>query len=130
MALILLIDDDPQVRTVLKGFLQIGGHRVIEAENGRQGQRRLLDEQVDLVITDIVMPESDGFEVIMSSARKDSSLKIIAITGGSPNLTQQTLLTIAQRMSVSKVLAKPVTCEALLTAVQDALAATAPQQLL
>lgn len=130
MAQILLIDDDPQVRTVLKGFLQIGGHRVIEAENGRQAQKLLLDDQVDLVITDIVMPESDGFEVIMSSARQDSPLKIIAITGGSPNLTQQTLLTIAQRMPVNKVLAKPVTCEALLTAVQDALAAPAPQQLL
>jgi len=129
MALILLIDDDPQVRTVLKGFLQIGGHRVVEAENGRQAQKQLLAEQVDLVITDIVMPESDGFEVIMSSACTDTPPKIIAITGGSPNLTQQTLLAIAQRMPVNKVLAKPVTCEALLTAVQDALAAPAPHKL-
>lgn len=129
MALILLIDDDPQVRTVLKGFLQIGGHRVIEAENGRQAPKLLLAEQADLVITDIVMPESDGFEVIMSSARTDNPPKIIAITGGSPNLTQQTLLTIAQRMPVNKVLAKPVTCEALLAAVQDTLAAPAPHKL-
>lgn len=129
MALILLIDDDPQVRTVLKGFLKIGGHRVVEAENGRQAQKQLLAEQVDLVITDIVMPESDGFEVIMSSARTDTPPKIIAITGGSPNLTQQTLLAIAQRMPVNKVLAKPVTCEALLAAVQDALAAPAPHKL-
>jgi len=129
MALILLIDDDPQVRTVLKGFLQIGGHRVVEAENGRQAQKQLLAEQVDLVITDIVMPESDGFEVIMSSACTDTPPKIIAITGGSPNLTQQTLLAIAQRMPVNKVLAKPVTCEALLAAVQDALAAPAPHKL-
>lgn len=129
MALILLIDDDPQVRTVLKGFLQIGGHRVVEAENGRQAQKQLLAEQVDLVITDIVMPESDGFEVIMSSACTDTPPKIIAITGGSPNLTQQTLLAIAQRMPVNKVLAKPVTCEALLAVVQDALAAPAPHKL-
>ncbi|QOX78889.1 response regulator [Trichlorobacter lovleyi] len=129
MALILLIDDEPQVRTVLKGFLQIGGHRVVEAENGRQAHKLLLAEQVDLVITDIVMPESDGFEVIMSSARTDNPPKIIAITGGSPNLTQQTLLAIAQRMPVNKVLAKPVTCEALLAAVQDTLAAPAPHKL-
>jgi CheY-like chemotaxis protein len=121
MAKILLIDDDPQVRAVLKGFLQIGGHEVLEAGNGIQARKFLTVVQTDLVITDIVMPESDGFEVIMSCARKDQPLKIIAITGGSPNLTQQTLLTIAQKMPVNKVLSKPVTCEELLTAVQDVL---------
>ena len=122
MAKILLIDDDPQVRAVLKGFLQIGGHEVLEAANGVQARKRLHNVTVDLVITDIVMPESDGFEVIMSCVREDQSLKIIAITGGSPNLGQQTLLTIAQKMPVSKVLAKPVTCEELISAVHDVLA--------
>ena len=122
MAKILLIDDDPQVRAVLKGFLQIGGHEVLEAANGVQARKLLQNVTVDLVITDIVMPESDGFEVIMSCARKDQPLKIIAITGGSPNLAQQTLLTIAQKMPVNKVLAKPVTCEELISAVQDVLA--------
>ena len=121
MAKILLIDDDPQVRAVLKGFLQIGGHEVLEAANGVQARKRLHNVTVDLVITDIVMPESDGFEVIMSCARKEQPLNIIAITGGSPNLAQQTLLTIAQKMPVKKVLAKPVTCEELLSAVQDVL---------
>jgi len=121
MAKILLIDDDPQVRAVLKGFLQIGRHQVLEAGNGVQAKKLLTDVQADLVITDIVMPESDGFEVIMSCARKDQPLKIIAITGGSPNLAQQTLLAIAQKMPVNKVLSKPVTCEELLTAVQDVL---------
>ena len=121
MAKILLIDDDPQVRAVLKGFLQIGGHQVMEAENGVQARKLLLNAAVDLVITDIVMPESDGFEVIMSCVREDQSLKIIAITGGSPNLGQQTLLTIAQKMPVNKVLSKPVTCEELLASVQEVL---------
>ena len=120
VAKILLIDDDPQVRAVLKGFLQIGGHQVLEAANGIQAQK-LLNVAVDLVITDIVMPESDGFEVIMSCVRKDQPLKIIAITGGSPNLAQQTLLTIAQKMPVNKVLSKPVTCEELISAVQEVL---------
>mgnify|MGYP000853124357 CR=1 len=121
MAKILLIDDDPQVRAVLKGFLQIGGHQVMEAENGVQARKLLLNAAVDLVITDIVMPESDGFEVIMSCVRKDQPLKIIAVTGGSPNLAQQTLLTIAQKMPVNKVLSKPVTCEELISAVQEVL---------
>ena len=121
MAKILLIDDDPQVRAVLKGFLQIGGHTVMEAENGVQARKLLLNAAVDLVITDIVMPESDGFEVIMSCVRKDQPLKIIAVTGGSPNLAQQTLLTIAQKMPVNKVLSKPVSCEELISAVQEVL---------
>ena len=121
MAKILLIDDDPQVRAVLKGFLQIGGHTVMEAENGVQARKLLLNAAVDLVITDIVMPESDGFEVIMSCHRKDQPLKIIAVTGGSPNLAQQTLLTIARKMPVNKVLSKPVSCEELISAVQEVL---------
>ncbi|MDK9718637.1 MAG: response regulator [Trichlorobacter sp.] len=121
MAKILLIDDDPQVRAVLKGFLQIGGHEVLEAGNGIQARKTLTEVQTDLVITDIVMPESDGFEVIMSCSRNNQPLKIIAISGGSPNLAQQPLLAIAQKMPVHKVLSKPVTCEELLTAVQDVL---------
>lgn len=121
MAKILLIDDDPQVRAVLKGFLQIGRHQVLEAANGIQAQKLFLNEPVDLVITDIVMPESDGFEVIISCVRKDQPFKIIAITGGSPNLTQQTLLTIAKKMPVNKVLSKPITCEELISAVQEVL---------
>ncbi|MCE1226429.1 MAG: response regulator [Geobacteraceae bacterium] len=121
MAKILLIDDDPQVRAVLKGFLQIGGHAVLEAANGVQARKLLQNTTFDLVLTDIVMPESDGFEVIMSCVRKDQPPKIITITGGSPNLAQQTLLTIAQKMPVTKVLAKPVSCEELLSAVQDVL---------
>ncbi len=121
MAKILLIDDDPQVRSVLREFLQIGRHTVLEAANGVQARKLLPDTAVDLVVTDIVMPESDGFEVIMSCVRKDPALKIIAITGGSPNLAQQTLLTIAQKMPVNKVLSKPVTCEELLASVQEVL---------
>jgi CheY-like chemotaxis protein len=126
MAKILLIDDDAQVRAVLKGFLQIGGHDVLEAGNGVQARKMLTEVQVDLVITDIVMPESDGFEVIMSCARQNPLLKIIAITGGSPNLAKQPLLAIASKMPVNKVLSKPVTCEELLTAVQDVLNSTEP----
>jgi CheY-like chemotaxis protein len=121
MAKIVLIDDDPQVRSVLKGFLQIGGHEVLEAANGVQAQKILTEVQNDLIITDIVMPEADGFEVIMSCARKDHPLKIIAITGGSPNLAQQMLLSIAQKMPINKVLSKPITCEELLSAVNETL---------
>jgi CheY-like chemotaxis protein len=126
MAKILLIDDDAQVRAVLKGFLQIGGHEVLDAENGLKVQSILQKYQADLVITDIVMPESDGFEIIMSCARQNPLLKIIAITGGSPNLAKQPLLAIASKMPVNKVLSKPVTCEELLTAVQDVLNSTEP----
>ena len=121
MVKILLVDDDPQVRAVLTGFLQIGGHEVLEAENGTQARKILAKQLPDLMVTDIVMPESDGFELIMSCANREQPLKVIAITGGSPNLTQQSLLTVAQKMPVNKVLSKPVTCEELLTAVQDVL---------
>lgn len=121
MALILLVDDDPQVRSVLKGFLQIGHHNVHEADDGHEAIRQVELLHPDLVITDIVMPQSDGFELIMSLAERPDSPGIIAITGGSANLNQQYLLSITRKMPVCQVLAKPVSCEMLLTAVEDSL---------
>lgn len=121
MALILLVDDDPQVRSVLKGFLQIGDHNVHEADDGHEAIKQVELLHPDLVISDIVMPQSDGFELIMSLAERPDSPGIIAITGGSANLNQQYLLSITRKMPVCQVLAKPVSYEMLLTAVEDAL---------
>ncbi len=129
MAKIILIDDDPQVRSVLAGFLKIGNHQVVEAENGQQGLQHLSHEQPDLIITDIVMPETDGFELIMALANKEPPLRVIAISGGSRGLQQEMLIGVAQSMPVNKVLAKPVSCEVLLAAVEDALTSPPPRTL-
>ena len=64
MAKILLIDDEENARVLTAQFLELAGHQVVTAENGIQGHERALESAFDLVITDIIMPEKEGFETI------------------------------------------------------------------
>ncbi|MEO5957891.1 MAG: response regulator [Opitutaceae bacterium] len=82
MARILLIDDDDDVRTVLRLTLIHFGHTVIEARNGREGLELFAEARPELVITDIVMPEKEGLEVIIELRAHRPPVKIIAISGG------------------------------------------------
>lgn len=125
MAKILLIDDDNDVRTMLRLTLAHFGHTVIEASNGRAGVNLFRQEGGDLLITDIVMPEKDGLEVVMEIKRVRPSVKIIAISGGGRNSATE-YLHIAKLMGASKVIAKPFSSETLMAAVDELLAAGGP----
>lgn len=125
MAHILLIDDDSQVRMVLEGFLIHDGHQVLSAANGKEAQALLNGRAFDLVLTDIVMPEQDGFEIIMQLVAQPNRPRIVAISGGSPSLPQQKLLSMASRMPIEKVLSKPISYEQLSRAVAEVVAAPA-----
>ncbi len=127
MAHILLIDDDRLVRTTLANFLAHDGHQVTEAGNGAEAKQLLSVETFDLVLTDIIMPEQDGLEVLMSQFMRPDRPKIIAISGGSPNLPQQELLDVALKMKADAVLSKPVSYETLSAAVKSALAGSEGQ---
>jgi len=126
MARILLIDDDPQVRSVLEGFLNHDRHQVVCAANGREAFRLLEQQRFDLMLTDIVMPEQDGFEIIMHVTLQPDRPRIIAISGGSSRLSQQTLLSMASKMRIERVLAKPISYQQLSAAVTEVLATAHP----
>jgi YesN/AraC family two-component response regulator len=125
MARILLIDDDESVRTILYLTLVHAGHEVIEARNGREGLDLFRQGSVDLVITDIVMPEKEGFEVVMKIRKKNPTLKIIAISGGGLHNAAHYLHT-AKLLGAAKVLAKPFSNETLMTAVNELLGLPPP----
>ncbi len=61
---ILLVEDDPLLLTVLRELLEFGGHSVVTCVNGREAVQQLSVTQIDLVITDLSMPEMDGLELI------------------------------------------------------------------
>ena len=126
MALILLIDDDDSLRSMLRLTLTDSGHTVIEARNGREGLALFPHACADLVITDIVMPESEGFEVLMTLRDKQPPVRIIAISGG--GLQSPTdYLQMAKGMGAAKVLEKPFSNEALMAAIDEVLAEPAPE---
>jgi CheY-like chemotaxis protein len=120
MARILLIDDNNDVRTVLRLTLSHFGHTVIEARNGKEGLDLFKHANADLVITDIVMPEKEGFEVLMKLLHKHPSMKIIAISGGGRHNATHYLHT-AKLLGAAKVLAKPFTNEVLMATVNELL---------
>jgi len=116
MARILLIDDDDAVRTMLRLTLAHFGHTVIEARDGKEGLELFQHANVDLLITDIVMPEKEGLEVLMELRKRQPPVKIIAISGGD-------YLHMAKLMGAAKVLAKPFSTDVLIAAVNELLPA-------
>ena len=116
MAKILLIDDEENARVLTTQFLELAGHQVVTAENGIQGHERAFD----LVITDIIIPEKEGFEMIKDLKRERPGLPILAISGGGV-IQSDELLEMAVSIAASAVLSKPFKRKALLAAVQKAL---------
>jgi CheY-like chemotaxis protein len=125
MARILLIDDDDPLRIVLSQSLTRFGHAVIEARNGKEGLELFPHANADVVITDIVMPEKGGFEVLMELRKKQPPVKIIAMSGGGQQSAVDYLHT-AKLMGAKRVLAKPFSSETLIAAINELLAGREP----
>lgn len=121
MAKILLIDDDEPVRAVTRRMLEGAGHRVIEARNGREGVELFSRHAVDLVVTDMIMPEQEGVETVRKLLDENRRVKIIAISGGGrAHFTG--FLDVARALGAKHSLEKPYTKEQLLAAVDKVLA--------
>ncbi len=126
MARILLIDDDSSVRDMLSLTLEHFGHTVIQARNGQEGLRLFPGSAVDLVITDIVMPEVEGIGVVMGLRKLQPDVKIIAISGGGRTVAAGHYLQMAKRLGAVAVLAKPFSNDELITVLAAVLAPSAP----
>ena len=110
MAAILIIDDDRQMRRLLARILKGAGHSIYEAENGRVGMELFRQQRPALVISDIVMPDTEGIETIMALRRDNPDLLIIAISGGSDPI----YLDMATKLGATGSLQKPFSPDQLL----------------
>lgn len=120
MARILVIDDDGALRQMLTLTLVHFGHEVIEAKGGREGMALLKISNVELVLTDMVMPEMEGFEVLMALREKFPSMKVIAMSGGGRHRSMD-YLRMAELLGATAVLRKPFSSEALMAVVNKSL---------
>jgi len=107
MKRILIIEDDIQVRLLLRQMLERVGYEVADASNGSEGIRLYRDEPADLIITDIIMPEKEGVETIIELKRDFPDVKIIAISGGSRGIDAQNCLYYAKQLGVLHTFNKP-----------------------
>ena len=106
MASILLVEDDDQLRTMLKLLLTNSGYEVWEAPNGTRVCDIYQQQRFDLVITDLVMPDKEGLGVIMELRRRDQNVRIIAMSGGLQGRAEE-YLRIAQKLGAQLTLSKP-----------------------
>ncbi len=122
MATILIVEDDRPLRTVIEIALRTAGHRVISAPNGLEAAALLGPKgRLDLVITDVFMPEMDGFEVMKAIRKHDPAVRILVISGGG-RPPYPDFLQLATQLGADQVLAKPFTPERLLATVDEVLA--------
>jgi DNA-binding response OmpR family regulator len=120
MARILLIDDEAVLRRTLQAVLQRAGYEVTAAPNGAEGLRLWRREPLELVITDIHMPEKNGIETILELRAWSPEVPIIAISGGDRN-PRVDVLGDASQMGAIRTLTKPFTIAELLAAVRETL---------
>jgi CheY-like chemotaxis protein len=107
MAKILVLDDEPSILLMIKKMLERAGHEVDMALNGREGMELLEKNKPDLVITDIIMPEKEGLETIMTLRKKYPEIKIIAISGGG-RIGPEGYLPSAKHLGADMVFQKPL----------------------
>ncbi len=116
---ILVMDDDRQIRQTLKTFFERNKFRVLCAGDGEQGLRLFKEHKIDLVITDLFMPEKDGLEIILQLKKEDPLIKIIAISGGAQRCNPDTFLVMASQLGADSIFEKPVDPYKLLITVEN-----------
>ncbi|MBF0284433.1 MAG: response regulator [Magnetococcales bacterium] len=119
---ILCIDDEASIMKLYQDFLENEDLEIVVACSVRKGLEILRQYSVDLVITDMIMPEMDGIELLRSLHHVAESPPVIAVSGGGSYLNGRELLLIAEVMGVRGTLHKPFTRSELLSMVHRVLA--------
>ena len=123
MATILIIDDDADVRDTLALVLEDTGHTTVMAQSGAEGARKFGETRPELVLTDMIMPESDGLEAMNAIRALDPSVRIVAMSGAS-FAGSSYYLKLAKRFGAMAVLPKPFEPDELVSTVNFCLSAT------
>ncbi len=117
MARILIIDDDIEIRKMLRQMLERCMYEVEDAADGRVAVKIQHENPADLIITDLIMPKKEGIETIMEIKRGFPDIKIIAISGGG-QLGPEAYLDIAKGAGAAFTFTKPVERNKLLKAIE------------
>ncbi len=115
---ILVVDDNDQMRELLRLILESAGHETMEAANGKIALELLGTRPADLVITDIVMPEMEGTDLIMTIGTRYPDVRIVAISGGGKSDPNAYLKTAGKR-GADRILHKPFGKSAILSIIGE-----------
>jgi len=123
MALVLIVDDDPQMLRLLTDVVELDNHDVLLAQDGALAMDFFEHQLPDLMITDILMPNKEGLELISEAREKFPNLKIIAYSGGGSS-DPESYLEFASGMGADRVFSKPMPLVELREEIQALLAET------
>jgi len=120
MAGILIVEDDNDLREMLKVSLMRRKYTILEASNGKEALAKFKPSLIDLVITDIIMPDEDGLKVIMKFREIKPAMKIIAISGGG-KAGPANYLSMARALGADEIFPKPFSVNSLIAKIDDIL---------
>jgi DNA-binding response OmpR family regulator len=117
---ILIVEDDKELREMLKLSLLRSNFTVLEAENGKDAIVHFKPLLTDLVVTDLIMPEEDGLKVVIKLRELKPSIKIIAISGGG-KVGPASYLNLAKALGADAIYTKPFSINDLIAKIEELL---------
>jgi CheY-like chemotaxis protein len=117
---ILVVDDNTAMRGVLSALLLAEGHTLVDAANGSEGLEAIQQHPIDIILTDILMPDKDGLKFIEEIRGTHPFVPIIAFSGGGQWLKGDYCLTAARSIGATVVLSKPFDRQQLMEAIDEA----------
>ena len=119
---ILFADDEPHIRSIVRHWLEAEGHRMTGAGSAREAQALVAQQKFDLVITDVLMPDGDGIDLIRETRRLQPGTPILAVSGGGRYFETDDCLKVAVGLGAQAAVTKPFARAQLLAGVAAALA--------
>lgn len=114
---VMLVDDDKDIRGTLRRFLESRSHTVLEADGGNRAMRSLQSTQVDVIVSDLYMPDGDGLELVRQVSKRWPQIRLIVVSSGG-TLGLRDLLPVARSLGASATLRKPLRLPTLLQAIE------------
>ena len=115
---ILLVDDDDLSRGTIHQMLERAGHAVTSTGSGSDALAIFRADKPELVVTDLIMPDTDGLELIQELRKLDTKVRILAISGGG-RVNANEYLTVARKFGAAAILAKPFSNQELKDAISS-----------
>ena len=120
---LLVVDDDANIRQIMRLLLEAAGYRVLCAADGREAMQLIEAQAFDLILTDMLMPGSDGLELLSAMKKSRSTVRVLVMSGGGM-IGVADYLKVAKKLGAHGVLEKPFTGETLLATVAGLLKKT------
>lgn len=122
---VLVVDDAPMIRELIKSVLETEGFTVIEASDGEEAIQKYKSHTIDLSIIDIFLPKKGGLQVMGEIMKLEKPHKFIAISGGEA-FNPEAIVELAKAFDVIETFTKPINTRKLVAVVKEALSATHP----